>query len=340
LTSTLLVSVPATAAVFAVTLGLESFGVNADVAEKARAFLVGQTPALLLIGPFFAAKTFLQAHGRTRPALVAAIVANVINVGVCLALVRVFGALGAGLANSVAQLVLTAIALKAARDLRPRLGAAGKVVSIAKALRIGMPVGLQLIAEAGVFTTAAVMAGRLGMEAVSAHQIALNLASFSYMGALGVSGATAVRVGLAIGAGKSPRRAGLLGIALGAAVMSVSAAAFACFPRLLVGAFTADLGVRALGETLLLIAAVFQLFDGVQAVAGGALRGAGDVRFAFLANVGAHWMIGLPIALTLAFVLDWGARGLWWGLTAGLVAASLVLAMRFAAISHGTIQRT
>jgi MATE family multidrug resistance protein len=191
----------------------------------------------------------------------------------------------------------------------------------------------------GIFSLVALLAGALGPEVASAHQVAIGLASFTFMGALGVSGATAVRVGHAIGAGISPRRAGILGIALGAVVMTVGAVAFTAIPHALVSAFTRDERVIAVGVDLLRIAALFQLFDGVQAVAAGALRGAGDVRFPFVANVLGHWFVGFPVALLLGFALHLGARGLWWGLTSGLVVVSVALAMRFAAISRRVIAR-
>jgi MATE family multidrug resistance protein len=139
--------------------------------------------------------------------------------------------------------------------------------------------------------------------------------------------------------GRSPRRAGVLGIALGGAVMTFAAAAFTAVPALLVRAFTDDERVVAIGVGLLHIAALFQIFDGVQAVASGALRGAGDVRFPFLANVAAHWFVGFPAAVTLGFVLHLGAAGLWWGLTLGLVFVSVLLAGRFAAITRRAIAR-
>jgi MATE family multidrug resistance protein len=174
---------------------------------------------------------------------------------------------------------------------------------------------------------------------VAAHQIALALASFTYMGALGVGGATAVRVGIAVGARENARRPGLLGIGVGAAWMLLCAAVFASAPRALVAAFTDDPDVIALGTDLIRIAAAFQLFDGIQVVSAGALRGVGEVRAAFIANLVAHWLIGFPLALLLGFVLGWGARGLWWGLTAGLVVAAVALAYRFVAVTRSVVAR-
>jgi MATE family multidrug resistance protein len=210
---------------------------------------------------------------------------------------------------------------------------------VQKVLGLGAPIGLQLLAEIGVFSVVAVLAGRLGKVAVSAHHIAIGLASFTFMGVLGISGATAVRVGHAVGEGRSPRSPGLLGIGMGAAFMACSSALFLLAPRPLVALFTDDPAVLDLGARLMRIAAAFQLFDGVQGVAAGALRGAGDVRFAFLANVAAHWLVGFPLALVLAFTLDLGALGLWWGLLAGLGLVSALLLARFLRIANGAVSR-
>ena len=121
--------------------------------------------------------------------------------------------------------------------------------------------------------------------------------------------------------------------------MSFGALLFKFIPGPLIGLFTTDAEVIAIGARLLQIASLFALFDGIQAVASGALRGAGDVRFPFLANVGAHWLVGLPIALGLGFGLGWGAVGLWWGLTAGLVSVSVLLTSRFFYIVRRGIAR-
>ena len=344
---------PMAAIAFGATLLLGPLGVDAGVIARARWYLLGQLPGLGLYGVFIAAKTFLQAHGRTRPALVAALLANAANLVVCSLLVRGddalravglpgaglprLGAFGGGLAATIAEVLLVAITMRAAKAAHP--SGATERVPVKTAMRVGLPVGLQIFAEIGIFSLVALVSGKLGAAVASAHQIAIGLASFTYMAAIGVSSATAVRVGRAVGAGTSARRAGILGIGIGAFVQGLGAIAFALFPRALVGVFTADAAVIALGGDLVIIASVFQLFDGVQAVAGGALRGAGDVRFAFAANVIAYWALGLPIALWLAFPVGWGARGLWWGMTFGLIAAAIVLAGRFVLLSARVIQR-
>lgn len=332
---------------------LEPLGIDHEIATRARDYEIGQAPGLLLIVVFFAAKTFLQAHRKTRPALLAGVVANVVNVVVCNLLVRGddalasvglrgvglprLGAFGAGLAFSVACVVLAAFVLRSAWTLRPAVRIARVPLSLS--LRLGIPIGLQLLAEVGVFTVGAVLVARFGAAAASAHQVAIGLASFTYMGASGVSGATAVRVGYAVGQARPPRRAGLLGIALGAAFMSLGAMTFGLIPGPLVRLFTADADAVRLGTSLLLIAAVFQLFDGVQAVAAGALRGAGDVRFPFVVIVGGYWGVGFPLAYVFGFVLRFEAKGIWWGLTSGLVCVAVLLLARFVKISGRAIAR-
>jgi MATE family multidrug resistance protein len=353
LRAALLLWAPLMGVAFLVTLAMPRLGVSDSVVHRVQLYLLGQAPGLAASLAYLSSKTFLQAHGSTTPALLGSVVANLVNLVASNLLVRgdgvlvafglrpiglpVLGALGAGLAFSLASFVLLAFVSLPARARRAR-GPASPV-TLRATYRVGLPIGLQLLAEMGIFSLVALLSGVLGPEVASAHQVAIGLASFTFMGALGVSGATAVRVGHAVGAGVSPRRAGTLGIALGACVMMIGAVVFAAFPGLLVSAFTTDARVIAIGSDLVRIAALFQLFDGVQAVAAGALRGAGDVRFPFVANVVAHWFVGFPVALTLGFALHGGAQGLWWGLTSGLVVVSVALAARFWRISGRSIAR-
>jgi multidrug resistance protein, MATE family len=352
-----LVWIPTSIVAIASTYLLGPLGIDPDLIGPARAFLVPQLPGMLAFILFLATKSFLQAHEQTTPSLIGVIVANVVNVVVCNLLVRgdealtaiglpgmgfpKLGAFGAGLANTISTSVLVLWVMRAAWKMKPSSPTteAPRLPPILKVLRLGTPIGLQLLAEIGVFSLVAVLAGRLGKEAVSAHQIAIGLASFTFMGALGISGATAVRVGHAIGEQRSPRRAGLVGIALGGAFMAVSAAVFLLARRPLVAMFTNDPRVLEIGMSLLVVASAFQLFDGVQGVAAGALRGAADVRFAFLANVGAHWFVGLPLALYFGFSRGLGAQGLWIGLLVGLFLVSGLLLWRFARVASKTITR-
>jgi MATE family multidrug resistance protein len=161
------------------------------------------------------------------------------------------------------------------------------------------------------------------------------------MGALGIAQATSVRVGTHIGGGdgEGARRAGWIGIALGVSVMGVWAIAFATMPRLLARAFTPETAVIETAASLIQIAAFFQLADGAQVVSAGALRGAADTRFPLVANVLVHWGVGLPLAWTFGFTLAWGARGLWFGLTAGLFLIAISLVSRFRVVSRRPLAR-
>lgn len=338
---------------FGATAMLPWLGVDAPTLAAARDNLVGQVPVLFLFPAFIAAKSFLQAEGHTRSVVEAALLANLVNWIACNLLVRgdealrdwglsplglrPHGTLGAGFAASIAAAVMFGWLLRPC--FRRRVIGTTPPPSYLRIVTLGVPMGLQLLAEIGVFSLVSFLAAKFGTTSVAAHQIALGLASFSFMGALGVSGATAVRVGRAIGLGQSPRRAGMIGIATGGAVMTVSIFVFTLAPRWLVQRFTTDPEVLRLGVPLMAIAAMFQFFDGMQVVAGGALRGAGDVRFAFFANLFCHWCIGLPISIWLGFYAGWQIRGFWVGLCSGLIAVALTMTARFFSVTSRPIVR-
>ncbi len=306
LRATLLVWPFAMAAAFAVTLALPAVGLSAEVILRVRMYLLGQAPGFAATLAFFSAKTFLQTHGRTMPALVGSVVANVVNVPVTNLLVRGDGALRAlglrpislpalgafrgGIAFSISCFVL--LAFVAIPSLGHRTNDGTPRVPLKMAYHLGLPVGFQMFAEVGVFSRRRALSGALGPAVASAHHVAIGMASFTFMAAVGVSGATSVRVAYAIGAGTSPRRAGAVGIALGGVTMAFGAVAFMMFPRALMRIFTTDESVIDVGVGLLRIAAIFQVFDGVQAVASGALarKCRGRRRgFPSCANVVAHW---------------------------------------------------
>ena len=185
----------------------------------------------------------------------------------------------------------------------------------------------QLVVEVGVFAAATALAARLAPTALAAHQIALTAASVTFMVPLGLSSAGAVRVGQARGRGDpaGAKRAGWLAIVLAAGFMLVAGAVFLGAPRFLVRLFTADLEVIATGIVLLRVAALFQLFDGLQVTATGTLRGAGDTRRPLFWNLIGHWILGLPVGYYLCFVADYGVAGLWVGWLVGLGFIGVVL---------------
>jgi MATE family multidrug resistance protein len=194
-------------------------------------------------------------------------------------------------------------------------------------LRLGFPAASTVALEVGVFAAATAFAGKLTPVEGAAHQIALNIAAVAFMVPLGLASAGAVRVGHAVGAKNPPRAAaaGWTAILLGVVFTAATAALFLAMPRALIGLFTSNAPVLALGSSLLFYAAVFQLFDGVQGVATGVLRGLGDTRTPMLTNFTGHWVFGLPLGYSLCFVFGFGVIGLWIGLSTGLIIAGMVL---------------
>jgi MATE family multidrug resistance protein len=194
-------------------------------------------------------------------------------------------------------------------------------------IALGAPAATQVALEIGVFATATALAGRLPAVALAAHQIALNYAALTFMVPLGISSAAAVRVGHAVGRGDpaAASRAGWTALLFAVLFMSAAALAFLGVPHLLLRAFTNDPGVISVGVTLLFVAAVFQLFDGVQGVATGALRGLGDTRTPVFWNLLGHWGVGLPFGYWLCFGAGFGVVGLWWGLSLGLIICGAIL---------------
>jgi MATE family multidrug resistance protein len=202
---------------------------------------------------------------------------------------------------------------------------------IGELLRVGAPVAFTLFVEVSIFAAVALIMASLGTRVVAGHQVAINFASMTFMVPLGLAMAITVRVGNAVGR-RDPagvRFSATVGIGMALAFQAVAAAVMLLFPRAVAGLYTDDAGVIAIAAELLLLAALFQLSDGLQAAAAGALRGVKDTAVPMAIVVVAYWLIGLPLGHALAFRFDLGARGLWMGLIAGLTAAAALLTVRF-----------
>lgn len=330
----LLASLPVVGVVFAMHASLPAWGLPAAVVELAQpylAVLAWSLPPLLL---YVAFRRYIQAMNIVRPITITLIAANVVNAVTNWVLIfgnagapalGVRGAAYATLASRIAMMgALLAVIVRRERSTIPRLADTPLGLDVARVwrlIRLGLPAGSQMVLEVGVFAAASALAGRVSANSLAAHQIALNMASVTFMVPYGISAAAAVRVGQAVGR-KDPHgamRAGWTAIAIGVGFMATAAAVFFAIPGLLIRAFTSDPGVVEIGITLLFVAAVFQLFDGVQGVTTGALRGLGDTKTAMLWNLGGHWVIGLPLGYLLCFHWGYGVIGLWWGLSTGLV---------------------
>jgi MATE family multidrug resistance protein len=272
--------------------------------------------------------------------MIALVAANVTNAIVNWILI--YGKLGApamGVRGSAWATVMSRVAMAAyllavivrrERGRRPGLFETSLAIDpgwMRRLIALGLPAASQLTLEVGVFAASTALAGRLVPTALAAHQIAVNIAALSFMVPLGVSSAGAVRVGHALGRRdvEGAARAGWTALAIGTGFMACTALAFVLVPRMLMGAFTRDERVIALGATLLAVAAIFQLFDGIQGVATGILRGLGDTRTPMAWNLVGHWFVGLPSGYALCFVAGYGVIGLWWGLTIGLTICGVAL---------------
>lgn len=296
---------------------------------------------------FTALRGLCEGVARPRPILVVTLAATALNAGLNYVfmfggggLVAPMGVVGTGWASALTLTMMAgAMALYVhAGPLRGYRVLAGlgrpHPATLGTLFRLGWPIGVALGLEAGLFSAATLLVGRLGDVALAAHQVALNAASVAFMVPLGIGMATSVRVGQAVGAGDAggAARAGWAGIALGAAFMCATALLFWTRPGWVIGLYTGaapDPAVASLAASLLAVAAVFQVFDGTQAAAGGALRGLKDTRGPMLIGAASYWGVGLTAAAVFGLVRGGGAPGLWWGLTLGLAVAAVLLVARF-----------
>jgi len=301
-----------------------------------KAMAWGTLPLLL----YFAVRRCMQGMNMVRPISFALVTANIINaVGNWLLIygrlgAPAMGAVGSGWSTAFARIYLAAILVgyllwydRKHRTELIRTPIQPELARIRRLIALGFPAAMQISLEIGVFALVTALIGRLGAISLASHQIALNTVSLTYMVPLGISSAAAVRVGQAIGRG-DPRGAGEAGgtaILLGAAFMTCAGAALLLFPRWIARMYTPDETV--IRSTILLLAAgaAFQLFDGIQTVATGALRGAGDTRTPMFCHFTAYWIIGLPLGAWLCFSRGWGAFGLWSGLSLALILIGIVL---------------
>jgi multidrug resistance protein, MATE family len=334
-------SVPVTAGLFWISSALDTWGIDPAVLVLTRSYVrivAWSAPPLLLYAAF---RRYLQGMGIVRPVTAALIGANIVNVIVNWILIYgklgapALGVDGAAWATVLSRLAMAATLLGTILYIDRRGSASTfRVLRLEwswfkRLLVLGTPAATQLTLEVGAFAVATALAGRLAPTSLAAHQIAINYAALTFMVPLGISSAGAVRVGHAVGrrdaAGAS--KAGWTALLFAVLFMSGAALVFVSMPRLLLKAFTSDAGVLDVGVSLLFIAAVFQLFDGLQGVATGALRGLGDTRTPMLWNLGGHWVVGLPLGYTLCFVLGRGIAGLWWGLSLGLVICGVAVSL-------------
>lgn len=208
---------------------------------------------------------------------------------------------------------------------------APKLRAIGRITRVGLPVGLAMLMEVSLFAAVALLMGGFSVLAVSAHQVAINFASLTFMVPLGIALAVTVRVGDAFGARdiSAVRLRGVVGIVVAICGQAVAISLMVLFPQAVAGVYTQDPAVIALAAQMLVLAGIFQLSDGLQVAAAGALRGLQDTRAVMLITIAAYWMLGFPLAWLFGFQLKLGPLGLWYGLIAGLSFAAVALLLRW-----------
>jgi MATE family multidrug resistance protein len=285
-----------------------------------------------------------EGSGHTRPIMYIQLLALLLNIpGNWVFMYGAFGvpamgAVGAGWSSAMV-LTLTAVAIVAYVAQRPRFRLyrlfrrldPPRWETLKGLLRLGLPIALVMVMEVGLFTAVALLMGSLGAVAVAAHQIAFNYAALVFMVPLGISMATTVRVGHAAGAGDrvGARLAGFVGMGMAVTAMLVSAVVMLSVPDLIVSMYTSEAEVARLAVSLLFMAALFQVSDGLQASAVGALRGLKETAYPMWVTFFAYWLVGLPLAWTLGIAQSLGPRGLWVGLIAGLTIGAVLLSARF-----------
>jgi MATE family multidrug resistance protein len=311
-----------------------------DVTRFLHAISYG-APALAL---FFALRGLSEGFGLTRPTMYFSVLGLALlgPIGYVLMYGRLgvpaLGALGSGIATACV-LWIEALAFlyyvatrRHYRELRLFAHFDGpNPAAIRDLLHIGVPMGVSVFMEASLFVAVALAIGTLGTDVVASHQIAINVASVTFMVPLGIAMATTVRVGHAVGRGdvEGVREAGFVGLFLTLIAQGVSALLMLTVPQHIAALYTADATVIALAAQLLILAGLFQFSDGMQVAASGALRGMKDTRVPMLITTFAYWGVGMPVGWWLAFPVGYGARGMWMGLIAGLSMAAILLSVRF-----------
>ena len=312
--------------------------------------------SVLGIFPFLAfivLRQSLQAMGEMRVLLVVIVFANLLNAFLNWVFVYghlgspAMGAPGSAWATCVARWLMAILLLSFGwRSLRPALLPWRRetlhITPLRAMLQLGIPIGLQQAMEFGAFAAIGVLMGVLGTTEMAAHQIAINLASLTFMVPLGVGAAAAVRVGHAAGAGdaESARESARAALVCGVGFMVCTAVILLLVPAAITALYTSEVSVAGLAATLIPIAGVFQVFDGIQAVCAGVLRGLGDTRAAFIINLAGFWLAGFPVSVALGFYTTLGAVGLWWGFVAGLGVVAALLFLRMRNQMRGPIART
>ncbi|MCA1798348.1 MAG: MATE family efflux transporter [Xanthomonadaceae bacterium] len=336
----LLVTVPTVVFVANGAWVLHAFSVDPSIIPLASGYMQALAFGVLPMYLYLAFRFFSEGTSETRPMMYISAVALPLNVLFNWVFMYELGmgAVGCGVATAIVMglmlcMMLANVQRRHYRQFEPFVRFDWlRPADLRQLLWLGIPIGMTLFMEFSMFGAAALMMGSLGANIVAAHQIAVNFAAVMFMIPMGLSFAISVRIGRAIGRGDLPnaRMSGMVGIQLCAAIMAVSAVLMLLFRQHIAGLYTNDPGVIAVATGLLLMAALFQLSDGIQAGALGVLRGFKDTRASMVLTMIAYWGVGIPLAWWLGIRLNLGPAAVWVGLIAGLSVAAALLLWRFA----------
>ena len=323
---------------------IAAIGIEPGLAAEATSFLRAASFGAPALPMYVACRGLTEGLSMPRPSLVIGLLGLVVlaPVGWLLMFPLGLGAFGTGLALTITLWVQFAAFLRFLRrspryrDLDWSASRRPDRAAIAALFRLGGPMAVSLLMESGLFSATSLLIGRFGAVTIAGHQVALSVASVTFMVPLGFAIATTVRVGNAAGRGDKPgvRRAAFTGLALALISQLGAAALMLSLPTAIAGLYSTDPEVVAFAASLLLLAALFQLSDGAQVTAAAALRGLKDAQVPMLITTIAYWAIGMPLGWWLTFTLDWRAPGMWWGLIAALSTAATLLWWRFLRLSR------
>jgi len=332
---------------------LDDVGVDASIIPLSIRYLFAISWGLPAMYAYLSLRYMSEGVGWTRPIMYAAIVSLVVNVFGNWVLMYgklgfpALGAVGCGVASAVAMWVMLGV-MVVYIALEPRYRQyrlserfdPPRLDHLKEFLGLGLPIGVSVISEAGLFSAVALLMGSLGAAAVAAHQIAINYAATMFMVPLAFHSALTIRVGHTLGRGDPvlARRIGIIGIGMCGLVMLVSAGILLVFREAIAGFYTTDPDVRSLAVSLLAMAMIFQVFDGLQVGAAGALRGYKDTRIPMLLNIGSYWLAAFPLAWYLGIFADKGPVAVWIGLIAGLMLTATTLNARFALVARRRLE--
>lgn len=318
------------------------FGQEVPVAVAAEPYLIIVGSSLIPLMMFQTYRQFAEGLSDTFNPMVVSILGNLINVG--LNYLLIYGALGfpelgligAGYATLIARILMAVIMWWIIRKNLQGFSFRFDFRLIKRMLKIGVPSGMQYVFEIGAFATAAIMVGWISAEALASHQIALNLASITYMCATGLGSAASIRIGNQLGLGdrRNLKLAGYTSLGMTAVFMSICALMFIIFRNFFTSLYINDPEVKLVAATLLIIAAAFQISDGLQAVGLGILRGFTDVKVPTIVTFVAYWLIAIPGGYLLGFSFGMGVYGIWYALSGGLTIAAVLHILRFYKLSN------